>query len=114
MRLHHSCFAYSFNKKAIDLGRKELIDITPGDFKKKVLFDLSGSSSIDGAIKIVKESTGKKGIIAFKNSYHGTTGLAIQATNLSNLTEGLFLDDGFYHVTFPTREEEIARVYWHR
>ncbi len=109
MRLQHSCFAYSFNKEAIELAEK-LIDITPGDFEKKVLFDLSGSSSIDGAIKIARKFTGKKGIIAFKNSYHGTTGLSMQATNLSNLTEGLFLDDGFYHVTFPTTEEEIADI----
>ena len=80
MRLQHSCFAYSFNKEAIELAEK-LIDITPGDFQKKVLFDLSGSSSIDGAIKIARKFTGKKGIISFKNSYHGTTGLSMQATN---------------------------------
>lgn len=109
MRLQHSCYAYNLNKEAIELAEK-LIDITPGDFEKKVLFDLSGSSSIDGAIKIAWKFTGRKGIIAFKNSYHGTTGLAMQATNLSNLTEGLFLDGDFYHVTFPTREEEIPDI----
>jgi 4-aminobutyrate aminotransferase len=107
MRLQHSCYAYNLNKETIELAEK-LIDITPGDFEKKVLFDLSGSSSIDGAIKIARKFTGKKGIIAFKNSYHGTTTLAMQATNLSNLTEGLFLDNGFYYVAFPTREEEIS------
>ncbi len=107
MRLQHSCYAYNINNEAIELAEK-LIDITPGDFEKKVLFDLSGSSSIDGAIKIARKFTGKKGIIAFKNSYHGTTALAMQATNLTNLTEGLFLDDGFYYVAFPIREEEIS------
>ncbi len=109
MRLQHSCYAYNLNKEAIELAEK-LIDITPGDFEKKVLFDLSGSSSIDGAIKIARKFTGKKGIIAFKNSEHGSTSLSMQASNLSNLTEGLFLDNGFYHVTFPTREEEISDV----
>jgi len=109
MRLQHSCYPYTFNKDAIELAEK-LIDITPGDFEKKVLFDLSGSSSIEGAIKAARKFTGKKGIIAFKNSYHGTTGLAMQATNLVNLTEGLFIDDGFYHVTFPTKEEEISDI----
>jgi 4-aminobutyrate aminotransferase-like enzyme len=87
MRLQHSCYAYNLNKEAIELAEK-LIDITPGDFEKKVLFDLSGASSIDGAIKIARKFTGKKGIIAFKNSYHGTTALAMQATNLTNLTGG--------------------------
>ncbi|MCD4676499.1 MAG: aspartate aminotransferase family protein [Desulfobacula sp.] len=109
MRLQHSCLPYSSNTEAIELAEK-LIDITPGDFEKKVLFGFSGSSSIDGAIKVARKFTGKKGIIAFKNSYHGTTGLAIQATNLLNLTEGLFLDNGFYHVTFPTKEEEISNT----
>ncbi len=109
MRLQHSCYPYTFNKEAIELAEK-LIDITPGDFEKKVLFDLSGSSGIDGAIKVARKFTGKKGIIAFKNSYHGATGLAMQATNLVNLTEGLFLDNGFFHVNFPTEEEEISDI----
>ena len=109
VRLQHACLPYSSNKEAIDLAEK-LIDITPGDFEKKVLFGFSGSSSIDGAIKVARKFTGKKGIIAFKDSYHGTTGLAIQATNLLNLTKGLFLDNGFYHVKFPTSEDEISDI----
>jgi len=73
----------TFNKEAFELAEK-LIDITPGDFEKKVLFDLSGAGSTEGSIKAASKFTGKKGIIAFKNSYHGTAGLAMQATNLSN------------------------------
>ena len=107
MRLQHTCHPYTFNKEAFELAEK-LIDITPGDFEKKVLFDLSGAGSTEGSIKVARKFTGKKGIIAFKNSYHGTAGLAMQATNLSNLTEGLFLGDGFFHVTFPTKEEELS------
>lgn len=109
MRLQHSCYPFTFNKEAIKLAQK-LIDITPGDFKKKVLFGLSGSSSIDGAIKAARKFTGKRGIITFKNSYHGTTGLALQATDLLNLANGLFLDDDFYHVAFPTKEDEISDI----
>ncbi|HEY9247260.1 MAG TPA: aminotransferase class III-fold pyridoxal phosphate-dependent enzyme [Candidatus Methanoperedens sp.] len=108
MRLQHSCYPYNLNREAIELAEK-LIEITPGDFEKKVLFDLTGSSSIDGAIKIARKYTGKKGIIAFKNSEHGSSTLSMQASNLSNLT-GLFLDDNFYHVAFPTREEEIPDI----
>jgi 4-aminobutyrate aminotransferase len=109
MRLQHTCHPYTFNKEAIELAEK-LIDLTPGDFEKKVLFDLSGASCIEGSIKVARKFTGKKGIIAFKNSYHGTAGLAMQATNLSNLTEGLLLDNGFFHLTFPTKEEEISDI----
>jgi 4-aminobutyrate aminotransferase len=73
---------------------------------------MSGSDSIDGAIKVARKFTGKKGIIAFKNSYHGTIGFAMQATNMVDLKDGLFLDDcdGFYHVTFPTNEEQISDI----
>ncbi len=112
MKLQHSCLEYNFNKDAIELAEK-LIDITPGNFEKKVLFGTSGSSSIDGAIKAARKYTRKKGIISFNNSYHGSTGLAIQVTHLINLTDGLFLnelDEGFYHVPFPTKEEEISDV----
>ncbi len=108
MRLQHSCYMYNPNKETIELAER-LIEITPGDFEKKVLFDLSGSSSIDGAIKIARKFTKKKGIISFKNSEHGATGLAIQASDLSaELRDGLFLDNGFYHISFPTNEEEMS------
>jgi 4-aminobutyrate aminotransferase len=108
MKLQHSCYAYNLNKEAIELAEK-LIDISPGDFEKKILFSLSGSSSIEGAIKAARKFTGKKGIIAFKNSEHGSECLGMQASNMMNLT-GLFLDNGFYHVTFPTKEEEIPDI----
>lgn len=111
LRLQHSCYPYNFNNEAFELAEK-LIDITPGDFNKKVLFGMSGSDSIDGAIKVARKFTKKKGIIAFKGSYHGTIGLAAYATNMIDLTEGLYLDGGrdFYHVSFPTKEEQISDV----
>jgi 4-aminobutyrate aminotransferase len=112
MRLQHSCFVYNFNRDAIELAEK-LTEITPGNFEKKVLFGISGSSSIDGAIKVARKYTRKKGVISFNNSYHGSTGFAIQATHLINLTAGFFLDEldeGFYHVPFPIKEEDIPDI----
>jgi 4-aminobutyrate aminotransferase len=107
-RLQHTCFGYNINKEAIDLAEK-LVEITPGDFNKKVLFDLSGSSSIDGAIKSAWKFTGKKGIITFYDSEHGSSTLSLKASDLENKI-GLFLEGDFYNVKFPTREEEISDI----
>jgi len=38
-----------------------------------VYFTNSGAESVEGAMKLAKRVTGRTGIIAFKNSYHGST-----------------------------------------
>ena len=38
-----------------------------------VYFTNSGSEAVEGAMKLAKRATGKTGIVAFKNSYHGST-----------------------------------------
>ena len=106
-KIQHSCFVYSPNQPAIELAEK-LISITPGNFSKKVLFGLSGSSSVDGAIKAARRFTNKPGIIAFKNAYHGNTGLSLQANGFPGLQKGLFLGQDFYFVDFPT-DQKLAQ-----
>jgi acetylornithine/N-succinyldiaminopimelate aminotransferase len=38
-----------------------------------VYFTNSGAEAVEGAMKLAKRATGRTGIIAFKNSYHGST-----------------------------------------
>ena len=78
--LHQSCFTYSPNENAIKLAEK-LIEITPGNFKKRVLFGLSGSDANGGAVKAVRKFTRNFGIIHFKNDYHGSTGLSQEVSD---------------------------------
>lgn len=104
-RIHHTCFPYSPNVESIKLAEK-LQAITPGDFEKRVIFGLSGSDSNDAAIKAARKFTGKRKLIAFKNSYHGTTGLSLQANGFPGLRKGLFLEGDVVFVDFPNREEE--------
>jgi acetylornithine/succinyldiaminopimelate/putrescine aminotransferase len=40
---------------------------------QSVYFVNSGAEAIEGAIKLAKRSTGRTGLISFKNSYHGCT-----------------------------------------
>ena len=61
-----------------------LIDITPGDFHKKVCFGLSGSDAVDGAIKLARSFTGRPKIISFTGSYHGSTYGAISVSAINN------------------------------
>lgn len=42
-----------------------------------VYFSNSGAEAIDGALKLAKKSTGKSGIMAFRNAYHGSTHAAL-------------------------------------
>lgn len=49
---------------------KRLADITPGNLKR-TLFANSGSEAVEAALKTAFIKTGKPGIIAFENAYHG-------------------------------------------
>lgn len=68
----HYTPAYMYHEPHIELAEK-LIEITPGNFEKRVAFGLSGSSSVDGAIKAARAYTKRPKILSFLRSYHGTT-----------------------------------------
>src|SRR5215203_414206 len=51
---------------------KQLTDHLPGTLNS-VYFTNSGAEAIEGAMKLSKRATGRTEIIAFKNSYHGST-----------------------------------------
>tara|TARA_B100000925_G_C22001248_1_gene471400 strand:- start:1094 stop:2296 length:1203 start_codon:yes stop_codon:yes gene_type:complete len=46
----------------------------------KIFFTTSGAESVSNAIKILRQSTGKKLIYSFKKSYHGATNEALEVT----------------------------------
>lgn len=51
---------------------KKLCSLMPSD-NYKVFFVNSGSEAIEGAVKLSRLANGRKKIISFKNSYHGST-----------------------------------------
>jgi 4-aminobutyrate aminotransferase-like enzyme len=65
-KIQHSCFPYSPSLQAVELAEK-LIQITPGDYEKRVLLGLSGSDACDGAIEAVRKYTHKFDLIKFHN-----------------------------------------------
>ena len=60
------------NEESVALAEK-LIELTPGEFEKKVWFGLSGSDANELIAKVVPAVTGRGKIISFVGSYHGQT-----------------------------------------
>ena len=54
----------------VELAEK-LVELM-GD-ERMVFFSNSGAESLEGAVKLAMRVTGRSGIIAFKNSFHGRT-----------------------------------------
>lgn len=98
----HYTTAYMYNESLVKLSHK-LSDITPGDFKKRVVFGLSGSDANDGMIKFVRAYTNRPKIISFVGAYHGSTfgALSLSAISLNMRRKvGPLLSD-IHHFEYP-------------
>jgi 4-aminobutyrate aminotransferase/(S)-3-amino-2-methylpropionate transaminase len=78
-RYTHTCAHVLTPPLYIELARR-LTEITPGDFDKKTLLVNSGAEAVENAIKIARAATGRTAVIAFENSFHGRTNLALALT----------------------------------
>lgn len=66
----------SINEPALDLAQK-LVDIVPCRGPKKVWFGFAGSDASEVAQRLILMATGKKRIVSFVGSWHGTTDAAM-------------------------------------
>jgi len=78
-KLIHSCIHVANYEPYLELARK-LTEITPGGFKKRAIMLNSGAEAVENAVKIVRQHTGRPGIISFENSFHGRTYMAMTLT----------------------------------
>ena len=53
----------------------------PGDTEKRTAFFNSGAEAVENAVKIARYHTGRQGILAFENAFHGRTLLAVSLTS---------------------------------
>lgn len=60
------------NLPAVDLAEK-LVSLVPGDFEKKAWFGLSGSDASEAAQRLILRATGRRRMVSFIGSWHGTT-----------------------------------------
>jgi 4-aminobutyrate aminotransferase / (S)-3-amino-2-methylpropionate transaminase / 5-aminovalerate transaminase len=76
----HTCFHVLMYESYVQLAKK-LAEITPGGFEKQVMLANSGAEAVENAVKIARRYTGKRGIIAFENAFHGRTAMAMGLTS---------------------------------
>jgi 4-aminobutyrate aminotransferase/(S)-3-amino-2-methylpropionate transaminase len=75
----HTCAHVVTPPQYIELARR-LAEVTPGSYAKKTLLVNSGAEAVENAIKIARAATGRTAVIAFENSFHGRTNLALALT----------------------------------
>ncbi len=76
----HTCFMVSPYETAVTLAEK-LCHEMPGNSPKAAMFANSGAEAVENAVKIARYSTGKTGIIAFENAFHGRTLMGMTLTS---------------------------------
>lgn len=92
-----------YTKPQIELA-KRLIEIS--GIRGKVFFSNSGAEAIETALKFVRKHTGKKGIIAAKNGFHGRTFGALSATWKDKYRKPFEpLLSGFKHIHYNSLEQ---------
>ena len=60
---------------------EKLNELTPGKFPKKTLLLNTGAEAVENAVKIARSHTGRQGIIAFEDAFHGRTIMAMALTS---------------------------------
>lgn len=63
-----------------------LIELTPGDFPKRVRLALSGSDAIENAIRLARFYTKRQHIISFYGAYHGQNSATMGLTGSGRMT----------------------------
>jgi len=99
--LHYSNTDFYYSE-VITLAEK-LVEITPGNFEKKVYFGNSGTEAVEAAIKLAKWHTRKQLFIGFINSFHGRTigSLSLTASKPAQRRYFFPLMPGVNHVPYP-------------
>ncbi len=75
----HECFHVSMYEGYVELA-EALNRITPGDFDKKTMLANSGAEAVENAVKIARYATGRPGVVAFSNGFHGRTLMGMTLT----------------------------------
>ncbi len=79
-RFLHVCVQVTGYESYVRLAER-LNQVTPGTFPKKTLLVNTGAEAIENAVKIARAATGRPGIIAFEDAFHGRTMMALSLTS---------------------------------
>ena len=85
-KLIHCCTYVYYNPRAAELA-KLLAEVTPGKLQKS-FFGNSGAEAVEGALRIAKQHTGRREMIALSMSFHGRTAATLSITGNSTRKKG--------------------------
>jgi 4-aminobutyrate aminotransferase / (S)-3-amino-2-methylpropionate transaminase / 5-aminovalerate transaminase len=102
----HTCVQVTPYESYIRLAER-MNKITPGDFPKKTFFMNSGAEAVENAIKIARAHTGRSGVIAFEDAFHGRTMMALALTSKTHPYKAGF-------APFPGEVYRIPYAYCYR
>lgn len=102
----HTCVQVTPYEGYIQLAER-MNQVTPGKFPKKTLFVNSGAEAIENAVKIARAHTGRPGIIAFEDAFHGRTMMTLALTSKTHPYKAGF-------APFPSDVYRIPYAYCYR
>jgi 4-aminobutyrate aminotransferase / (S)-3-amino-2-methylpropionate transaminase / 5-aminovalerate transaminase len=76
----HTCVQVTPYESYVRLAER-LNQVAPGNFPKKTLLVNTGAEAVENAVKIARAATGRPGIIAFEDAFHGRTMMALSLTS---------------------------------
>jgi 4-aminobutyrate aminotransferase/(S)-3-amino-2-methylpropionate transaminase len=79
-RYMHACVQVTAYEAYIRLAER-LNLLTPGRFPKKTFFVNTGAEAVENTVKIARAYTGRPGIIAFEDAFHGRTMMTLALTS---------------------------------
>ena len=102
----HTCVQVTPYESYIRLAER-MNRITPGNFPKKTLFLNTGAEAVENAVKIARAHTGRSGMIAFEDAFHGRTMMALALTSKTHPYKAGF-------APFPSDVYRIPYAYCYR
>src|SRR5450631_2778073 len=102
----HTCAQVTPYESYVRLAER-MNQITPGSFPKKTFFLNSGAEAVENAIKIARAHTGRSGVIAFEDAFHGRTMMALALTSKTHPYKAGF-------APFPGEVYRIPYAYCYR
>ncbi|RXG86634.1 4-aminobutyrate--2-oxoglutarate transaminase [Bradyrhizobium zhanjiangense] len=101
-RFTHTCYGIVPYPSYVELAEK-INHRAPGNFPKKTAFFTTGVEAVENAIKIARVATGRLGVIAFANGFHGRSLFGTALTGMvapHKLGLGAF-PPGVFHAPYP-------------
>ncbi len=102
----HTCVQVTPYENYVHLAER-MNAVTPGKFPKKTLFVNSGAEAVENAVKIARAHTGRPGIIAFEDAFHGRTMMTLALTSKTHPYKAGF-------APFPSDVYRIPYAYCYR